>query len=99
MGLMVIDTVTTRRANLHEEIAAALDAASGLEWSSATFLAAIAYRTVAVEGQTRVETWPESLTLGTDLPTLPLWLGVDLCLPVSLEGSYLAACYGLRIGR
>ena len=99
VGLVVLDTVTTRRANLHAEIAAALEAAALLEWDSQSSLAAVAYRAAAEGGQTRVEAWPEPLALGANLPSLPLWLGADLCLPLPLEDSYTAACHALRIGR
>jgi hypothetical protein len=39
-----------------------------------------------------VEVWPESLARGGDLPTMPLWLALDLCVPLDLEASYIAAC-------
>jgi hypothetical protein len=97
VGLVVLDTVTTRRANLHAEIVAALEVSGGLDWDSPSFLGAVAYRTVAAGGQTRVEAWPEPLVLGGNLPTLPLWLGAALCLPLPLEDSYTAACRSLRI--
>jgi hypothetical protein len=99
VGLVVLDTVTTRRANLHAEIVTALEATPALDWNSPSFLAAVAYRTVAEKGQTRVEAWPEPLALGADLPTVPLWIGADLCLPLPLEASYTAACRSLRIAR
>ena len=41
--------------------------------------------------------WTEPLTLGVPLPTLPLWLNVELCVPLGLEESYAAACVALRI--
>jgi hypothetical protein len=99
VGLVVLDTVTTRRANLHAEIVAVLEVAAEMGWDSPSSLAAVAYRTVAGGGQTRVEAWPEPLALGANLPTLPLWLGTDLCLPLPLEDSYTAACRSLRITR
>jgi hypothetical protein len=99
VGLVVLDTVTTRRANLHEEIAAALEAAPDLDWTSPSSLLAVAYRTVAEKDQTRVEAWPEPLAVGAELPTLPLWIGPDLSVPLALEPSYTAACRSLRIAR
>jgi hypothetical protein len=99
VGLVMIDTVTTRRANLHADIAAALEVSAGMAWDSPSSLAAVAYRTAAEGGQTRVEAWPELLALGADLPTLPLWLSADLCLPLPLEDTYTAACRSLRISR
>ena len=41
--------------------------------------------------------WPTVLTIGQPLPTLPLWLGADLAVPLDLELSYTAACVDLRI--
>ncbi len=97
VNVVVLDTVTGRRANLHAEIAEALEAADGLAWDSPTHSYAVAYRTVERGGQTQVEAWPEVLALGKELPTLPLWLRVDLCLPLPLEASYTAACRAIRI--
>lgn len=97
VNLVVLDTVTGRRANLHAEIAQALEAADGLAWDSPTHLYAAAYRTVARDGQTQVEAWPEALAIGAELPTLPLWIQIDLCLPLSLEASYTTACRAIRI--
>lgn len=91
VNVVVLDTVTGWRANLHTEIAQALEAAEGLAWDSPTYLYAVAYRSVARDGQTQVEVWPEALAVGKELPTLPLWVGVDLCLPLPLEASYTAA--------
>jgi hypothetical protein len=99
VGLVVIDTVLTRRANMHAEIAAVLETTDTMSWDSPSSLAAIAYRTVATPSETRVEAWPEPLAVGSALPTLPLWLGVDLCLPLPLEESYTTACRSLRITR
>jgi hypothetical protein len=45
----------------------------------------------------RVEAWPAPLALGELLPTLPLWLSLDLCVPLALHASYSAACAALRI--
>jgi hypothetical protein len=97
VNVVVLDTVTGRRSNLHAEIAEALEAADGLAWDSPTHLYAVAYRVVARDGQTQVEAWPEPLALGKELPTLPLWIRVDLCLPLPLQQSYTAACRALRI--
>jgi hypothetical protein len=60
-------------------------------------LYAVAYRAVTVRKKPRIEVWPEILTLGEALPIMPLWLALDLCVPVRLEDSYLATCRSLRI--
>jgi hypothetical protein len=99
VGLVVLDAVTTGRANLHAEIAAALEATADLDWSSPSSLSAVAYRTVAEQGRTRVDAWSEPVEVDAVLPTIPLWLGADLCLPLPLEPSYTAACRSLQIAR
>jgi hypothetical protein len=97
VAVVIIDTVAGRRANLHEEIAQALDVADALAWESPSYLYAVAYRRAFARGQTRVEAWPRRLAVGAALPTLPLWIDVDVCLPLPLEASYEAACHSLRI--
>ena len=98
VSVVVIDTVTSRQANLHAEIAETLEAASELAWAPSR-LYAVAYRTVAAGRPIRVEIWPEALAVGEDLPTLLLWLTTELCLPLPLETSYTTACHSLRIAR
>ncbi|MBI3407969.1 MAG: DUF4058 family protein [Planctomycetes bacterium] len=98
IGLLIVDTVTSRSANLHEEIFDVLEPKGRHRpWSSPTNLYTVAYRAVTVRKNPRVEVWPESLSLGKTLPVMPLWLSLDLCVPVRLEESYTAACESLRI--
>jgi hypothetical protein len=66
-------------------------------WRSTTGLYAVAYRAVTARKSPRIEAWPERLALGEELPEMPLWLSLDLCVPVRLEESYLATCQSLRI--
>jgi hypothetical protein len=97
IGLIIIDVVTARSANLHEELFDTLEAKGRrAAWKSPTGLYAVAYRPVPVRKTPRVEAWPEPLTLGKALPVLPLWLAFNLYVPVRLEDSYLAACRSLR---
>jgi hypothetical protein len=97
VGVVVVDVVTARSANLHAELFATLDVKRRPAWSSPTGLSAVAYRAVTVRKKPRVEVWPEPLALGEPLPTLPLWLALDLCVPLRLEESYAAASGGLRM--
>jgi hypothetical protein len=98
IGVVIVDIVTARAANLHEELFDVLEVKGRrTAWASPTGLYAVAYRAVTVRKSPRVEAWPELLTLGQTLPVLPLWLALDLCVPVRLEESYLAACQSLRI--
>lgn len=98
IGVMIIDIVTARAANLHRELFDVLEVKGRpTSWKSPTDLYAVAYRAVTVRKKPRVEVWPEPLALGKPLPIMPLWLTLDLCIPVRLEESYLETCRSLRI--
>ena len=98
IGLVIIDVVTSRTANLHEELFDVLEVEGGRHaWRSPTGLYVVAYRAVTLRQSPRVEVWPEALALNDSLPVVPLWLSVDLCVPLGLEASYLEACRSLRI--
>jgi hypothetical protein len=96
VSVIILDVVTERTANLHTDLLEALDVAQAA-WESPTQLYAIAYRPVPLQSQQSIEAWPETLTLGHTLPVLPLWLRLDLCLPLQLEETYATTCSGLRI--
>jgi hypothetical protein len=98
IGVVIVDVVTARTANLHAEMFKTLEVKSRrAAWESETGLYAAAYRAVTLRKNPRVEVWPEPLALGETLPVMPLWLSLDLCVPLRLEDSYLAACRSLRI--
>jgi hypothetical protein len=98
IGVIIVDVVTERSADLHAELMEVLDVKNRrAAWTSPTGLYTVAYRAVTVRKKPRVEVWPESLALGEPLPTMPLWLSLDLCVPVRLEESYLTTCRSLRI--
>ncbi len=98
IGLVIIDVVTSRSANLHDELLDLLEIKSSRsEWKSPTGLCAVAYRAVTLRKNPHLEVWPETLALGKILPVIPLWLALDLCVPVRLEESYLTTCRSLRI--
>ncbi|HVS39133.1 MAG TPA: DUF4058 family protein [Gemmataceae bacterium] len=96
VSVVIIDVVTERTANLHADLLEALEVTEAA-WESPTQLYAVAYRPVPVLKQQRIEAWPEVLTLGRGLPVLPLWLRVDLSVPLQLEETYATTCEGLRI--
>jgi len=95
-SVVVVDTVTTRRADLNATILSLL----GVETSTATpaSLSAVSYRAVGREEETQqLQLWPAPLALGQPLPTLPLWIAADFAVPLDLEASYQATCVDLRI--
>ncbi|MBI1918257.1 MAG: DUF4058 family protein [Planctomycetes bacterium] len=97
-SVIIVDVVTVRRQSLHLELLQTLDVSNGAIWESPSGLYAVVYRTVRAEEQPHLDIWPEALALGSPLPCVPLWLGVDIVVPLDLEKSYLAACESLRLG-
>ncbi len=93
-GLVVVDAVTTQRADLHSDLLAAFGAVANPLPSA---LSAVSYRAVGQDEAGLLQTWPMPMEIGQPLPTLPLWLGSDLAVPLDLEASHSAACGDLRI--
>lgn len=96
-SVIVLDPVTSRRANLHAEILRTLELDAGNAWKSPTHLYAIAYRAATVDDQRQLHAWPHSLGVGDPLPDLPLWLGSDVCVRLDLDATYGSTCDDLRI--
>jgi hypothetical protein len=95
IGLVIVDVVTTRRANLHRSLLARLGE-HGTESLDAPLYAA-AYRLVERAEQPNLDIWYRPLGLGEPLLTMPLWLRGGLCLPVDLEATYRRTCQEQRI--
>jgi hypothetical protein len=94
-SVVVVDTVTTRRADLHAAIFSLLGVDRTAPESS---LSALSYRAVANDEESQeLQVWPEPLALGQRLPTLPLWIAADFSVPLDLEASYRTTCEDLRI--
>ncbi len=94
VGLVIVDVVTSRTANLHLELLARLGEENPAAPSP---LYAAAYRPVERDGSHTLDIWREDLRLGGDLPTMPLWLRGDLCIPVDLAGTYDRTCREQRV--
>ena len=91
IGLVLVDVVTTRRANLHDEMVQLLPEEAPLFPNSASLYAA-AYRPFRRPDAERIAVWPVPLTLGQEIPALPLWLrGVPAPVRVDLEAAYTEA--------
>jgi hypothetical protein len=95
VGLIVADVVTDRRANLHDELLMRLHASTVMPWG--TELYAVSYRPVHRAGQPYLDRWQASMTVGSSLPTMPLWLRGHLSFPVDLDATYTRTCLEQRI--
>lgn len=92
----LVDVVTRRSGHWHNELMSVFQRTEP-PVSQQIGLSAAAYRIVRQEAETALECWAENLAVGSDLPTLPMWLGPDLVVPLDLEQSYTSMCVSLRL--
>jgi hypothetical protein len=102
LGLVVVDVVTGRRADLHRDLLGRLGASPLSPFPAASALQAggpyaASYRPIERDGQPSLDIWHESLSIGGPLPGLPLWLRGALCLHIDLDGTYNRTCREGRI--
>jgi hypothetical protein len=96
VGLMVVDIVTNRQANLHNELMQLLGL--GAEYLlPAEGLRATSYRPQRQSSADTIAVWSASLAIGQLLPTLPLALDKGVCVPLNLETTYSEACERRRL--
>ncbi len=98
IGVVVVDVVTSRHANLHDELMALLGHGQPFPFPAPTPLYATAYRPARRQQRNEIDLWREPLALGQPLPTLPLAVRGLGCLAVDLEGTYMEARNRSRIG-
>ncbi len=96
VSVVLVDVVTGRKENLYAALLEELHLYQGHNGQDEE-LYAVACRVTPPDEPTRLEAWAEPLALGSPLPTLPLWLEVDLAVPLHLERSYEATFVELRV--
>lgn len=93
VGLVIVDVVTERHANLHQQLMKRLSISHA--WK--TKLYAVAYRPILRDEDTNLDMWPAKVRLGQPLPTLPLWLRGDWCARIDLDKTYERTCQEQRV--
>jgi len=96
VSVVVLDIVTTRQANLHNELLGWLNAPAGQLPDEASLYAA-AYRPVLRGATPQIDIWAQPCALGAELPTMPLRLTGDSFVSVEFEASYLETCRQRRL--
>ncbi len=94
IGVAIIDIVTERKSNLHVSLLRRFGVERVPEPGE---LYAASYRPVTRDEQQQLDVWEASLTIGSDLPTIPLALLGGITVPLELAASYERACRELRI--
>lgn len=101
VGLIVVDVVTDRHADLHGLLLERMDPASSQQSEPSGHgcdeLFACSYQPVIRQGSLRLEMWLTEFVVGKPLPTTPLFLENGPVLPVDLNASYLESCELLRL--
>ncbi|HEV3078177.1 MAG TPA: DUF4058 family protein [Gemmataceae bacterium] len=97
ISLIIVDIVTERSANLHNETMRLMQAEQRFELPADVNLYAVAYRPVRREQKEEIDLWPVRFKIGDRLPTLPLILSWETSIQVDLEAAYLDACKRRRL--
>ncbi len=91
IGLIVIDIVTARHFNLHNELAELLGWEESLRMLTGSFLYAVAYQPLRRQEKNEIDIWPAPLSIGGPLTVLPLALKGARAIPLDLEAAYTDA--------
>lgn len=97
VSVLVVDVVTERRANLHDEIVRLMRMPDDLRMPPDQPLYASSYRPVIRDKRPEIDLWVNSFAIGDPLPTMPLRLIADYFVPVELEATYTEACRRRRL--
>jgi transposase len=97
VSLVVLDVVTNRHGNLHNDIVDLMQRDSTFHFGREESPYAVGYRPVRRDSAEVVDMWPTELFLGQALPTLPLYLRGDVCVPIELDATYNDASRRLRL--
>lgn len=90
-SVAVVDVATERPADLHAAILREMNLSPEDLLPRPAPLFAASYRGVTEADRLRLEIWAEPLAVGAAIPTIPLWLGPDLAVPLELESAYVEA--------
>ncbi len=91
IGLLVIDTVTSRNGDLFAAILRMVGQPVTSVTTEPPELHAVSFRPVQRQDRSELDLWLRPLTVGQELPTLPLWLRGDGAYRVDLEATYTEA--------
>jgi len=98
IGLVIVDVVTDRLANLHDELIDLTEQSEAFRFPLDSPLYAVGYRPSRRDpGGDQVEIWPYPLAVGQPLRVVPLALRNGPTLPLDLETTYTEARLGSRL--
>lgn len=95
--VLVVDVVTERKANLHDDVVRLMRMPDDLRMPPEPDLYAVSYRPVLRDKLPEIDIWCNAFAVGDPLPTMPLRLVGDYFVPVELEATYTEACRRRRL--
>jgi hypothetical protein len=97
VGVIAVDTVTTRQANMHDELVRLMELGDSFKMPAEASLSAVAYRPARRGESNEIDVWATALTIGGILPVLPLALLRHGAIPLDLEATYTEARQRARL--
>ncbi len=97
VAVSIVDLVTVRHFNLYAELLDFIGHSDETLSVPPSPLYAASVRLTKRDKQPFLEAWSHEMALGQALPTLPLWIGANLVVPLDLESSYEQTCIDLSI--
>ncbi len=88
IGLIVLDIVTGRQGNMHNESVGLMSLGEGAAMPGDVSLYAVAYQPLRRQEVNQIDVWPAPLAIGGSFPTLPLALRGFRPIPIDLEAAY-----------
>ena len=97
IGLVVVDLVTDKRFNLHNELVPLLNLDSSYAMAEDPHLYVVSYRPIQRGDSSLIDAWPSALSVGATLPLVPFCLRGFRAIPLDLEALYEGTCRRARI--
>ncbi|HEV8061623.1 MAG TPA: DUF4058 family protein [Gemmataceae bacterium] len=97
VGVIAVDTITTRQANMHDELVQLMDLEDNFKMPAEASMAAVAYRPARRSEANEIDVWAVALAVGGTLPVLPLALLRHGPIPLDLEATYTEARQRARL--
>jgi hypothetical protein len=97
VGVVVVDIVTAGHFNLHYELLPLLNLDARYAMVDDPYLYVVSYRPIQRGEASLIDAWPFVLSVGSDLPLVPLYLRRFKPIPLDLGACYEEACRRSRI--
>jgi hypothetical protein len=97
IGLVVVDFVTEKHFNLHNELLPLLNLDSRYAMADDCHLYVVSYRPIQRGDASLIDAWPFTLAVGSALPRVPFCLRGFRAIPLDLEALYEDTCRRARI--